>query len=197
MIDVIIPARNEQDTIENVVTAFYMNQHIGVIVVVVDADTADMTGSRALRSGAVVVSGPPGGGKGQNIKAALPYITTERVILCDADVRMISPKHVHALLDGSGLIIGVPDMPKNLPDGRRWSWPWVSGERALPTSILRETNLHGYLTEVQINMACEKAGIRARLVPLPGLKSAYRMTDQRLAEMERDRLWGVEHGVFS
>lgn len=205
--DVIIPARNEAVTVGKVVEAFMQAPGIGHVFVSVDGDTDDRTADNAILAGAVLVdSGNLG--KGQVISAALPFIYTERVILCDADLTGLTPDHVVQLL-GEGHIIGVADFPLNeilaskaVRDNPGWfkrimeTWPFVSGVRSLPVDILWHIELHGYLVETQINNTCIRAGIEFTTRYLRGLHSPFMMTDKRLAEMERDRLWAAKKGLF-
>ena len=206
MYDVIIPCRNEEKTIGTLVRTFKYHPLIRQVIVVIDGDTTDGTQNEALKNAAVIVFGDKG--KGQNIKIGLNYVETERVILCDGDLRGFEREHIDILTRGlSPFVIGVPDFPiqevLNSPKTTfAWlpeimhSYPWVSGERVVITNILREVNLHGYLAEVQINDAHAQLGIQPDFRFLAGVCSPFVMSDKRMAEMERDRKWGIENGVF-
>jgi hypothetical protein len=206
--DVIIPARNEQFTVGAVVAAFKEHPEIGRVTVSIDADTKDDTLDAAEKAGADIVY-TPAKGKGQVIKEAVPFVTTNQVILCDADVDGLTVTHVQQLL-GKGLVIGVPDIPieeiltSNAVIARPgWfnrilkTWHEVSGQRNVPTDVLIGLELHGYLTEVQINDACERLHLPPRYTRLQGLHSPFLMTKQRLEEMERDRRWGIGKGILA
>lgn len=211
MIDVIIPARNEQDTIGDVVSVFHKHRGVDQVIVVVDAETTDATGDRALGGGAslVVYGGGLTRGKGQCVKRGLEEVKTERVFLCDADIVGLTPGHVSHMISNGDFVIGVPAFPltevKMTPAvirNPRWfqyimeTWNLVSGERIVPTGILRDIDLHGYLMEVQINLACLARRIEPVYVDLRGLYSPFVMSERRLEEMERDRKWGMANGVF-
>lgn len=206
MYDVIIPARNEEKTIGALVRTFKYHSLIRQVIVVIDMDTTDRTQNEALKNAAIIVYGDKG--KGQNIRLGLHYVETERIILCDGDITGFTSEHIDVLTRGlSPFVIGVPDFPiKEVLDCPKvtntWlpqimhSYPWVSGERVVITRILREINLHGYLAEVQINNAHKKLGIQPDFRFLAGVCSPFIMDDKRMAEMERDRRWGQENGVF-
>jgi hypothetical protein len=209
MIDAVIPARNEQDSIGPIVRAFKGTHGIGQVIVSIDADTSDGTAEIAGNNGAIVIPGKYRG-KGQVAKLGLSYVDTESVLFCDADYRGLTTAHIQRIIEGEEKhIIGVPDLPlddilnsdavREKPD---WfmriieSWQYVSGIRKVPVSVIRHITLHGYLMETQINQGCLNAGIRPVFVMLRGLYSPFHMTTQRREEMLRDRAWGMGHGIF-
>jgi glycosyltransferase involved in cell wall biosynthesis len=201
-IDVVIPARNEQDTIGPIVDTFISHPAIDKVIVVVDADTVDdtavMAGSKRFPNGWVINN--VARGKGQCVMAGLMDVRTDYVVFCDADVTGLTYDHVSllvadAIIGGDALTIGVPDVPNNYPTERIWAWPWVSGQRCVPTKLVRPLELHGYLMEVQINAAARWAGLPVCMEWLRGLKSKYQITDVRIREMERDHKWGREKGI--
>jgi glycosyltransferase involved in cell wall biosynthesis len=211
MVDVIIPARNEQDTIGPIVDVLAKHPRIASVIVVIDADTTDNTGDIALAYGGWVINGEHSGtcGKGQCIRLGLEYVQSEYVFLCDADLMRLTPDHVSQMVERERFTIGVPDFPLSeimmtpaVQDNPDWfrsichTWEIISGERLVPVNVLRKIDLHGYLTEVQINSACLARGERPVFVQLKGLYSPFVMTERRIAEMQRDRQWGFTHGVF-
>lgn len=206
--DVIIPARNEALTVGAIVEAFTYVPHVGNVFVSVDDDTMDATASVAANAGAVVVRSDHTG-KGQVIQAALGLVHTEQTILCDADLTGLTPDHIEMLL-GEGHTVGVPDFPTTevqssevVMRNPEWykriveTWAFITGERNVPTAILYGIELHGYLTEVQINNACVKAGLEFNVRYLRGCHSPFLMTRKRFQEMERDREWATRKGMFA
>lgn len=214
MYDVIIPCRNEEKTIGALVKTFRQHPVINHVIVVVDNMTTDNTADVALSYGlganTVVLYGPPSGGMGENIYRGLDYVTTPRVILFDGDLSGLTDDHIHTLTRGlSPFVMGVPDIPiadifDFIVKENRWqwfpniikSWPWVTGCKVAITDILRGINMHGYLATVQITDAHKRMGIEPDFRFLQGLYSPWRMTAQRMEEMERDRKWGKEHGIL-
>lgn len=203
--DVIIPARNEEDTIGPIVQAFRDHEDIGCITVVVDQDTTDRTAIVAqevleTREGAftkgLVLTHPLARGKGQCINVGMTFVGSRDVILCDADLSGFRKGNIDLLLRPhfNGMVIGIPDFTPNVPWAREgYVWNWLAGNRRVPTSIMDRLDLHGYCVEVQINSACKQAGIPVRHCRFLGVKGKVRPYDKRIAEMNRDFGWLREH----
>ena len=203
VIDVIIPARNEQDNILSLVREFEWHPAIGTVIVGIDADTTDNTVGVLFSTTATLLFGARG--KGQVVSRCLQIATSPYVLFCDADVKGLTQVHIdlliaNAIFDDAGehpvVTIGVPDVPENYPTDRLWAWPWVSGQRCVPRRLVNMLNLHGYLMEAQINAATKHAAMPINFEWLTGLKSEYKMTDKRLAEMQRDADYGRRHGIL-
>lgn len=158
-VDVVIPARNEQETIRDVVRAFQAAKNIGQIIVVNDRST-DLTGEIAQQCGAMVINGP-GIGKGQAMMRGLTLVASERVIFADADLRGFTPNHATALAQQCyGQIVGLRDKGGT---GNTItvlsSLPPIAGERSLPTRLARSVSLDKYGAEMQLNAAIVRAGL--------------------------------------
>lgn len=206
--DVIIPARDEAETIYGVVREFAMHDYVCCVNVVIDSDDlGDTVKELPTTYPNVYVRMPPLHGKGQLITHALDYIATDRVILCDSDLSGLTAQHIDMLAQNNrpGMIVGIPDypgvpdlIPQDPADIRAInSWPFVSGERSLPTHILRKAGpYYGYLLETQINKAAKENELPVWYERLNGLKSPWRMTSRRLWEMEHDRQIGREKGIL-
>jgi glycosyltransferase involved in cell wall biosynthesis len=201
VIDVVIPARNTADNIASVVRPFYNHPAIGHIIVV--ANPPDLRISKALNEFdyPVLLLHTGAEGKGQAVMRGLNDVQTEYVVFCDSDVIGLTEDHVSMMVSDAvagedSLLIGVPEYPDNLNERRLWAWPWVSGQRCVPTRLVRPLILHGYLMETQINRAARYAEYPVRLEWLKGLTSPYVMTDQRLNDMDNDARWGREHGIL-
>jgi len=177
------------------------------VIVVVDADTDDAWSHIGAHRGALILHSDAKG-KGQVVMHGLEHVTTPWVAFCDADLIGLTQEHISllvadAILDSPGdpfeaarMTIGVPDVPGNYPTDRLWAWCWVSGQRCLPTSVIRPLNLHGYLMETQINRAASHAKLPLNFEWLTGLVSTYDMTERRLQAMEEDAKWGRRHGLL-
>jgi glycosyltransferase involved in cell wall biosynthesis len=203
---VIIPARNEQQTVGSVVSAFQHHPETkNNVYVGIDAMTDDRTAEFARKSGGIVVQCTDIHGKGEvvaHVTGAMRIlgVVTDRVILCDADYRGLRQKHITSLLtERRGMVIGVPDFPDidEVPTHVSRAWPLVSGFRYLPEKLIPE-DAHGYLLETQLNQASRAAGMDLWTIPMPGLKSPFRwpLSPRRMAALQRDRAWGIMHGVF-
>lgn len=200
-IDVVIPARNEAETLGPIIDAFHGTLNIGKVIVVDDQST-DMTWGVASEFGAMVIRGP-GEGKGQAVKKGLELVTTSVVVLCDADLQGFDVNSADVLMveHPGAMVVGVPEFSPNLP----WAWKikdtqkWgdVSGQRQIPVKIIRDLDLHGYAMEVQINAAAARAGLPVVYRNLSGVKGRVKANsyDQRIHEYLRDYQWLTEHGV--
>lgn len=203
VIDVVIPARNAAETVADVVEAFAEHPAIGRIIVVINPpNVSTALALKALpHTRNIYALQEYAGGKGQAVMMGLKYVLTEHVIFCDADITGFTSDHVSALITDAvqgkdSMLVGVPDIPENLSSRRLWAFPWVSGERCVPTRLVRPLKLHGYLMETQINLAARFAQYPVHFEPLYNCKSEYRMSDKRIEDMTKDLRWGKERGIL-
>jgi len=183
--------------------AFLEHPAIGDVIVVIDSQTSPDNRWRATKfhRGAWLLPSDEHG-KGQVCKHALEHLDdSSYVVFCDSDLWGLTADHislltVDAVADIPSLTIGVPDYPANYPTDRLWAWPWVSGERCMPVKLVRPLTLHGYLMEAQINAAAKHANLTLHMEWLAGLQSPFIMSEQRIADMELDAMWGREHGIL-
>ena len=203
-IDVVIPARNEDKTIGNILSVIKLHPAIGTVIVVIDKDTGDNTATvarEALDSTDLVLTENTPSGKGQCVRHGLRHVSSEYVMFCDSDITGLTVDHVSALIYSATIgdytmTIGAPEIPRNYPTEKIWAWKWVSGERCVPTSLVRPLHLHGYLMETQLNTAAKHADMPVTFTWLKGLKSSYYMSARRIQEMERDAQFGRTHGIL-
>lgn len=205
--DAVVPVRNEMHTIGSIVAILHDFAAIDNIIFVIDKDSTD--DSKEILEDfkhefdweeRIAICGPAYRGKGQNVAHGISHVTSERVLLLDSDVAGLNYSHISTLLDGSDMTIGVLDMPAYpLPIGVVMNWPLVSGCRCLPTALVKNLDLQGYLMETQINQAAAGNKIPIHAVPLYGATNGswhWPLTDLRKAEMERDRKIGQELGIL-
>lgn len=198
MTDVVIPAWNEESTLPAILRVLTTHDAIGRVIVVVDEETTDETAMKAKEHTPFVINSGEHG-KGQNVLLGMGLVQTDHVLFCDADYSHLTHKHVDIMLNGRGyewLTIGVPEFPVDVPANVISAWPWVSGIRIMPTSLPNALDLHGYLTEVQINRYAREHQYHTAFKFLPGLWSPFLMTPRRVQERERDRRWGQERGLL-
>jgi glycosyltransferase involved in cell wall biosynthesis len=201
-VDVIIPARNEQDTIGEIIDAFLLSTLIGRIIVVND-QSEDNTASTAIAHGAHFVVNGPGKGKGQAVQVGLVFVTTAMVCLCDADLTGFTTEHAEILMDAMPytMMLGIPEFTPNLPWAHKIKdtpiWEELTGERCLPTPLLYGIELHGYAMEVQINAAVARAKYPVVKRNLNGVKGVPKPSsyDRRIQEYIRDYEWLKVNGV--
>jgi glycosyltransferase involved in cell wall biosynthesis len=200
-VDVIIPALNTEATIRPIIDSWVNHPVVGKVFVCVDWATSDDTLSVARDDYVVILHDSSMQGKGQCVNAGLDMVDSSWVAFCDSDIRGLTSDHISILLADSLLgvntmTLGIPDMPANYPKERAWAWPWVTGQRCLPTDVVRPLRLHGYLMETQINVSAKHSDTKVRLERLVGVKSDYMMTAKRVQRMEEDRQWAIRHGVL-
>lgn len=108
LISVVIPAKNEEACIENVVMKL-LSAHPEIEVVVVDDGSDDGTGQLAKTAGARVISHPYSKGNGAAIKAGALEATGDVLIFMDADGQH-NPDDIPRLLaklnDGYDMVVG-------------------------------------------------------------------------------------------
>ena len=118
---VIIPARNEEEQIEQAVRSILGHLRSGDEVVVVDDHSTDATAERAIAAGARVIGAPVPEqgwmGKPHACQVGVDATTAEILVFVDADVRMVGPDVVNRLV---GCLQAKPDslvsvQPYHLP----------------------------------------------------------------------------------
>lgn len=108
LISVVIPAKNEKESIENVVIKL-LSAHPEIEVVVVDDGSGDGTGQLAKTAGARVISHPYSKGNGAAIKAGALEANGDVLVFMDADGQH-NPDDIPRLLaklnDGYDMVVG-------------------------------------------------------------------------------------------
>lgn len=198
VIDVIIPCRNEEKTIADIVLAFREHPAIGQVIVV-DNASQDQTIYQATISHADRVLQNPVVGKGQSVEHGLEYVSTDQVFLCDGDLHNFTPNHITRVLENPDsrdrMVIGVTDWVPNVPwKVNKRIWSWVSGIRRVPTFVLNETQLYGYTVEVMLNRTCHLLGVPVLMTRLEGVVGTPRWGPERQWAMDDGRKWLVENG---
>jgi hypothetical protein len=209
MIEVIIPALNEAKTIHHIVRACLHAPSISVVHVMVDAMTTDRTAEKAHLAGAIVNDGHGISGKGQLISYVAQVVQSPRIMLCDGDYTHFSPHiaeiatAIHHPNDTMRIIV------PRIPTASEWEWggapfpfnpaAWGvnSGLRSFPKFLLDNIELHGYLTETQLNREAGTRGIIIERIYEPSFIQPLRFSQRRLEVMEEDRAWGVANGILN
>ena len=209
MIEVIIPALNEEKTIHHIVRACLHAPSISVVHVMIDADTTDNTYEEARTAGASVNRFHGVKGKGQLINYVAQVVQTPRVMLCDGDYTRFSPHiaeiatAIHHSNDTMRIIV------PRMPTPAQWkvggapfpfnpgAWGVNSGLRSFPKFLLDDITLHGYLVETQLNQAAGTRGVIIEQLYEPSFVQPLRFSQRRLEAMEADRAWGVANGILN
>lgn len=211
-----MPALNESATIGAIVRTLKSVTHS--VVVVIDSQTTDNTEEIARVAGAYVKRSSKHG-KGQLISEQVgmrPEIYGSHIMITDADYNFTvrNPAALyHELIgytfkDGFGpydQAIGIPSYPKYLEwkqDGHPEipystmceAWGPLSGTRIAPVAAMLD--LHGYLTECQINKWVSSHGGRTHNMWMSGVHAPLRFTPDRLRDMEEHRKVGMARGFI-
>ena len=167
---VVIPARNEEATVGNVVAA--AERAAG--------GRGDRGRQRVLRRHCGQ-SRPPGGPRGartdawqgEAVHAGVAATDAEIVVLLDADLVGLRPEHVdalvQALLDGAGMVCGLFDRGPLLNPLFVHALPTLTGERALRRELFEALTpdfVHGYRIEAGLNSLAKDRGLPAVLACL-------------------------------
>jgi dolichol-phosphate mannosyltransferase len=198
-ISIVIPAKNEEKTITEMVTAAqkYSND-----VIVINGNSADKTAEYAKASGARVISIPPIG-KGNALRESIPYIRNDITVFMDADGSHIPediPKLVKPIYEGtadhvsgSRLLGGSDELHGTFDETLRLmgsslitaciNWKFKvrlsesqNGFRAIKTDVLKKLDLKEKITTIEQEMIIKT------------LKSGYRMSE--VPTHERRRFYG-------
>jgi hypothetical protein len=209
MIEVIIPALNEETTIYHIVASCLRAPSISVVHVMVDAKTTDGTAGAALSAGAVVNRFHGVSGKGQLISYVAQVVQSPRIMLCDGDYTRFSPHiaeiatAIHHSNDTMRIIVPRPPTPAQWKAGgapfpfNPGAWGVNSGLRSFPKFLLDNIELHGYLTETQLNREAGSRGVIIEQLYEPSFIQPLRFSQRRLEAMEEDRAWGVANGILN
>lgn len=173
--DVLIPAYDEAQSVSAVVaTALAAGARR---VLVVDDGSSDATAQVAKEAGAEVLRLSTNRGKGGALFEGATELTSEVLVMLDADLVGLTPQHVVELAEP--ILTGAADMARGSFEGGRWATtaaqqvaPQLNGQRAMKrTSLLAVPGLatSRYGVEVAITLHASNEGWRCVNVPLPGV----------------------------
>jgi glycosyltransferase involved in cell wall biosynthesis len=171
---VVIPARNEEQTVADVVAAA-QNAVLVDEVIVVDNASSDGTAEAAARQGARVVTEPVRG-KGEAMRAGVAATGADVIVFLDADLVGLRPDHVdalvEALLGGAAMACGLFDRGRLLNPLFVHVLPALTGERALRRELFEALTpefVHGYRIEAGLNSLAKERALPVVRFVCPGL----------------------------
>lgn len=177
---ILIPAFDESATIGQVVD---VARRAGLgEVLVVDDGSRDTTAEVARRAGAQVLELGRNRGKGGAVAAGLAQLSSDVVVLLDADLVGLTPKHLRLL--ALPVLTGEADMTRGVFSGGRWRTtaaqkitPQLNGQRAVRLEMLLavpKLDRTRYGLEVAITEAARRQGWRCADVPLTGVSQVMK-----------------------
>lgn len=176
--DVIIPARDEEPTVGDVVRAARDAPGVGAVLVV-DDGSVDGTAERAREAGGTVLTAGPPGGPGDKARAlalGVAAATAPVLIFFDADIQGVRPVHLEALaapvLAGDAVLsCGIVDYGR-LRNPLFLRLPPITGLRALRRDVFEGIPAgrgNGFQIEILINEVAARRRAPCAIRVLRGL----------------------------
>lgn len=203
-IDAILPVYNEARTVRKVLSVLRQVDCLGEIIVVDDGST-DGSGKEIEEEAKAdqrirLLTHESNHGKGQSILHAWQITRANCVLLLDADLYGLEPRHILELImpvlqDQADMTIGQFKRGYWRTDFSHFVTPWLSGQRCLRSELLEHvspTAAAGYGIETALTVAAKQDGWRCKRVPMYGVW--HRPSEQRLGWLAglrtRSRMYG-------
>lgn len=174
--EAIVPAFNEESTIEEVVRVLVASGVFGRVLVV-DDGSRDGTSRAARRGGAEVLAMPKNSGKGQAMLAGVRATSSSQVAFFDADLLGLRTDHVRrmsAMADrGYDMVCGVRDYGM-IRNPLHTFAPLITGQRIVSRRVIDAVPSdcwNGYAIETAFNHAVGRVRGRTVVTILPGVWS--------------------------
>jgi glycosyltransferase involved in cell wall biosynthesis len=180
-ISAIIPVYNEALNVSGVLEVLRATSILDEIILVDDGSTDNSL--EILRQAASVdkrillIQHEKNNGKGQAIFTGWAATSAQVILLLDADLKNLTPDHIHALLDP--ILDHRADMTLGLfrgghlgTDFSHWLTPFLTGQRGLRAElfkIISRQAAEGYGFEVALTVAAGQHNYRTRVVTLRGV----------------------------
>ncbi len=169
----IIPAFNEEQTIENVIETVKRVDRVNKIIVVSDGST-DRTAEIARACGVDVIELQENVGKGGAIKAGVNECSSEVLLFLDADLIGLKEQHILDLLcpvveNQADMTVGIFKNGRMVTDLAQKVTPYLSGQRAIRKSVvdrIPNIDITRYGVEVALTKYIKKFSIRVKEVTL-------------------------------
>jgi glycosyltransferase involved in cell wall biosynthesis len=174
---VLIPAYNEEATIGEVVRVCRAAPSVSKVLVVSDGST-DHTSEEARKQGAQVIELPQNQGKDKAIQAGIEAEYTDYLVLVDADLIGLQPRHLEALIEPvrmqkADTTVGVFTKGRWMTDWAQSLTPFLNGQRVLSRTVWIEAISSvlgvGFGMETVLSRYIHRKGLNLVRVPLTGV----------------------------
>ena len=200
-ITAVIPAYNEEKTIEKILIEVKKVELIDRIIVVSDG-SRDNTADIARRQGVEVIELTKNIGKGGALKEGIDRCKSDIILLLDADLVGIKTTHIDCLLRPViyrevDMKLGLFDKGRLSTDFAQWVTPYLSGQRAVRRYILDgilDMNITRYGIETAMTKYVKKNNIAVKKVSLLNLTHMTKEEKFGLVEGLKERVkmyWDV------
>ncbi|MGI8794499.1 MAG: glycosyltransferase family 2 protein [Acidimicrobiales bacterium] len=173
--DCIIAARNESETVADVVRVCRQVSFVRDVIVVDDGSDDD-TAALSERAGAKVIRRDGSvGSKAHAMAAGVKASDADLVLFVDADLLGITPDHLEQICRPT--LDGRATMSLGTFDYRFWNWlvlrfPPTTGERIIPRWVFEAIppeRLDGYTIEIMINAVVTEARLKSNARTMKGV----------------------------
>lgn len=175
-ISCVIPAYNEEKTIENVIKCVKKVKMIDEIIVISDG-SVDETANISKNLGVRTIEIKDNRGKGAALATGVKNSDGDILIFLDADLIGLNEKHIESLLlpvinNETDMTVGLFKNGRFATDIAQKVAPYLSGQRALKRDIIQDVDkldLTRYGIEVAITKLAEKRHYQFNIVKLEDL----------------------------
>ncbi len=182
----IVPAYNEEKTIEDVLSVLTECKEIDQVIVVSDGSTDDTVKIARQFKGVEVVELFENRGKGGAMKAGLEHTPAEIILFLDADLIGLTEDHIDALLrpvleNKAVMSLGLFGKGRVATDLAQKMAPYLTGQRAMRRDLLAhisDLDLTRFGVEVALHRYVDENDVSVALVTLSDL--SHLMKEEKL-----------------
>ncbi len=173
----LIPAFNEEATVGEVVRVCRAAPSVSRVLVVSDGST-DHTAQEAGKQGAEVIELPQNQGKDRALQAGIDAVYADYLVLVDADLIGLQPRHVEALIEPirmrkADTTVGFFTQGRWMTDWAQSLTPFLNGQRVISRTVWIEAISSalgvGFGLETVLSRYIHQKGLNVVRVPLTGV----------------------------
>jgi glycosyltransferase involved in cell wall biosynthesis len=173
----LIPAFNEEATVGEVVRVCRAAPSVSKVLVVSDGST-DHTAQEAEKQGAQVIELPQNRGKDRALQAGIDALYADYLVLVDADLIGLQPRHVEALIEPIRMkkaetTVGFFTHGRWMTDWAQSLTPFLNGQRVIARTVWIEAISPalgvGFGLETVLSRYIHQKGLNVVRVPLNGV----------------------------